>query len=88
LLASLDTPSPASASWTDIGKQALLDALHGITTGSAASQAAGQVGIGLPDPTALAAAAAASAAARTRTVLIVAGVAAAVVIGALLLRRK
>jgi hypothetical protein len=80
-------PAPASWSWGDVGKQALLDALRGLTTGPAAQAAAGAAGIALPDAATIAAQAAASAA-RTRTILIIAGVATVALVGGVLLMRR
>jgi hypothetical protein len=89
MLAALDTPtapiSAPSASWADIGRQALLDALRGLTGGSAAGAAATAVGLAPPVPVVDPAAAAK---ARTRTIMIAAGVVGVVVVGALVLRRR
>jgi hypothetical protein len=91
MLASLDSPIAASdSSWSDIGREALLDVLRGLTgaAGAAAGKITGGLNPGGADAAAAAAAArAASDAQQKRLLLIGAGVAGAVVLGVLLMRR-
>lgn len=93
MLAAIEDAAPASMDWGDIAKQALLDALNGLTGGRAVGAVAGKVGSVL-GPAGNEAAAARAAAARAaadadqkKTIMVIGGVVAAVVAGTLLLRR-
>jgi len=90
MLAALDPQPAATPSWTDIARQALLDALKGLTGGAAAGQLAGKVGgyISGEDTAAQAAARrAAEEAQQRKTLMVMAGIAGAVVVLALVVRR-
>jgi hypothetical protein len=87
-----DPPIVAEQSWTDIGRTAILDLIHGLTGGKAATDAASKLGDMLPggssDAAAIAAARrAADAAAQKKMIYVFVGIGGAVVLGALLLRR-
>jgi hypothetical protein len=81
----------ASPSWSDIGRAALLDVLHGLTGGNAAADIASKLGsiVGSGDAAARAAAQrAADQAQQRQMIMVLGGLGAAVVLGAILLRGR
>jgi hypothetical protein len=90
MLADLDPQPDGAPSWADIGRQALLDILRGVTGGAAVGQLAGKVGGFISNDDAAAQAAARKAAAdaeQRRTLMVMGGLVGGVLLLALVMRR-